>query len=109
MIDRIINEVCNYYSIPKKLLLSKTRESKIKEPRQMAHKLAKKLTRYSYKEIGYRIGEKDHATAMHSCKRINNLIDTEPQVANDYSKLLDILTSYQRTKLARMVSNIVKL
>ena len=39
--------------------------------------------------IGSEIGNKDHATVLHSKKTINNLIDTDKNVRNDFYKILE--------------------
>ncbi len=41
-------------------------------PRQIAMYYARKLTSYSYEKIGWIMGNKDHATVMHSCKVVIN-------------------------------------
>jgi chromosomal replication initiator protein len=38
---------------------------------------SKKFTKASLASIGARIGGKDHATVLHACKTVNNLIDTD--------------------------------
>jgi len=38
---------------------------------------SKTLTKSSLASIGSQIGNKDHATVLHACKTVNNLIDTD--------------------------------
>jgi chromosomal replication initiator protein len=38
---------------------------------------SKSLTKCSLATIGTQIGGKDHATVLHACKTVNNLIDTD--------------------------------
>ena len=38
---------------------------------------SKSLTKSSLATIGAQIGGKDHATVLHACKTVNNLIDTD--------------------------------
>jgi chromosomal replication initiator protein len=40
---------------------------------------SKSLTKSSLATIGTQIGGKDHATVLHACKTVNNLIDTDKQ------------------------------
>ncbi len=38
---------------------------------------SKSLTKSSLATIGTQIGGKDHATVLHACKTVNNLIETD--------------------------------
>ncbi|MBN2683005.1 MAG: chromosomal replication initiator protein DnaA [Bacteroidales bacterium] len=76
-IDYIQKVVCDYFSMPVDLLKSKTRKREIVQARQIAMFFAKSLTKSSLATIGSQIGGKDHATVLHACKTVNNLIDTD--------------------------------
>ncbi len=76
-IDYIQKVVCDYFNIPIDLVLSKTRKREIVQARQVAMFFSKSLTKSSLTTIGSRIGGKDHATVLHACKTVNNLIDTD--------------------------------
>ena len=54
---------------------------------------SKKLTKSSLASIGAQCGGKDHATVLHACKTVNNLVDTDKQFrayVNDLSKKLEL-------------------
>ncbi len=76
-IDYIQKVVCNFYNIPMDLLQSKTRKREIVQARQVAMFFSKSLTKSSLATIGSQIGGKDHATVLHACKTVNNLIETD--------------------------------
>ena len=76
-IDYIQKVVCNFYNIPLDLLQSKTRKREIVQARQVAMFFSKSLTKSSLATIGSQIGGKDHATVLHACKTVNNLIETD--------------------------------
>ncbi len=76
-IDYIQKIVCDYFNMPVELLRSKTRKREIVQARQIAMFFAKSLTKSSLATIGSQIGGKDHATVLHACKTVNNLIDTD--------------------------------
>ena len=78
-IDYIQKIVCDYYNIPINLIQSKTRKREIVQARQVAMFFSKSLTKSSLATIGTQIGGKDHATVLHACKTVNNLIDTDKQ------------------------------
>lgn len=76
-IDYIQKVVCDYFNMQVDLLKSKTRKREIVQARQIAMFFAKSLTKSSLATIGSQIGNKDHATVLHACKTVNNLIDTD--------------------------------
>ncbi|MDX2443128.1 MAG: chromosomal replication initiator protein DnaA, partial [Bacteroidales bacterium] len=76
-IEYIQKVVCEYYNIPINLIQSKTRKREIVQARQIAMFFSKSLTKSSLATIGSKIGGKDHATVLHACKTVNNLIDTD--------------------------------
>ncbi len=76
-IDYIQKVVCNYFNIPLEHIQSKTRKREIVQARQVAMFFSKSLTKASLATIGSQIGGKDHATVLHACKTVNNLIETD--------------------------------
>lgn len=76
-IDYIQKVVCNYFNIGLEQLQSKTRKREIVQARQVAMFFSKTLTKSSLATIGSQIGGKDHATVLHACKTVNNLIETD--------------------------------
>jgi len=76
-IDYIQKVVCDYFNMPHDVINSKTRKREIVQARQIAMFFAKSLTKSSLATIGSQIGGKDHATVLHACKTVNNLIDTD--------------------------------
>jgi chromosomal replication initiator protein len=76
-IDYIQKVVCNYFDIGIDAIQSKTRKREIVQARQVAMFFSKNLTKSSLATIGAQIGGKDHATVLHACKTVNNLIDTD--------------------------------
>ncbi len=78
-IDVIQKIVADYFNIPMELINSKTRKREIVQARQLAMYFSKKHTKASLATIGLHCGNKDHATVLHACKTINNLIETDKQ------------------------------
>ena len=81
-IDYIQKVVCNYFDIGVEMIQSKTRKREIVQARQVAMYFSKNLTKSSLATIGSQIGGKDHATVLHACKTVNNLMDTDRQFRN---------------------------
>jgi len=92
-IENIQKTVSEYYKIKVSDLLSKRRNRSIARPRQIAMSLAKELTNKSLPEIGEAFGGKDHTTVLHACRRIKSLKDELPDIKEDYTNLLRILSS----------------
>lgn len=78
-IDYIQKVVCDYFNIPTDMINSKTRKREIVQARQLAMYFSKKMTKASLASIGLHCGNKDHATVLHACRTVNNLIDTDKQ------------------------------
>ena len=76
-IDYIQKVVCNYFNLGIDQIQSETRKREIVQARQVAMYFSKSLTKSSLATIGARIGKKDHATVLHACKTVNNLIETD--------------------------------
>ncbi|MHC5310417.1 chromosomal replication initiator protein DnaA [Myroides sp. LJL116] len=78
-IDFIQSVVSDYFEIDTEVLRSKTRKRNIAQARQLAMFFAKKYTKNSLASIGSQIGGRDHATVLHACKTIDNLIETDKE------------------------------
>jgi chromosomal replication initiator protein len=76
-IDFIQKIICDYFNIPVDQLNSKTRKRDIVQARQLAMFFSKKLTKSSLATIGLHCGNKDHATVLHACRTVTNLIETD--------------------------------
>jgi chromosomal replication initiator protein len=69
-IDLIVKEVSSFFSLKPAELRSSRRIRSIILPRQVAIFLSRKLTDCSLVSIGEKFGGKDHATVLHSIKKI---------------------------------------
>ncbi len=78
-IDYIQKVVCDYFNLSLDAINSKTRKREIVQARQLAMFFAKKHTKASLATIGLHCGNKDHATVLHACRTVNNLVETDKQ------------------------------
>lgn len=78
-IDYIQKVVSDYFQMDTETLRSKTRKRNIVQARQLAMFFAKKYTKSSLASIGSQIGDRDHATVLHACKTIDNLLETDKE------------------------------
>ncbi len=86
-IDYIQKIVCDYFNMPVDSLQSKTRKREVVQARQIAMFFSKTLTKSSLSSIGSQIGRKDHATVLHACKTVTNLLDTDKQFKIDVEEI----------------------
>ena len=78
-IDYIQKIVCDYFGLGVDVIYSKSRKRDVVQARQLAMYFSKKLTKSSLTTIGLHCGNKDHATVLHACRTVNNLMDTDKQ------------------------------
>ena len=76
-IDHIIDTICEQMNVDKERLLSAERTREVAIARQIAMYLAKQLTKIPLTAIGTALGGRNHATVLHSCKTITNLMETD--------------------------------
>jgi chromosomal replication initiator protein len=72
---------------------SARRSRVVARPRQVAMYLSKKFTSKSLPEIGRKFGGKDHTTVMHAVKRVEELMSTDAEFAQDLELLSKMLQS----------------
>ena len=90
-IDKVQKVVCDYFNITRDELLSKTRKRQIVQARQIAMYMSRSLINCSLSTIGAEIGGKDHATVLHACATVNDLMSTDKsfkQYVTDIEKML---------------------
>ena len=90
-IDKVQKVVCDYFNISRDELVSKTRKRQIVQARQIAMYMSRNLINCSLSTIGAEIGGKDHATVLHACTTVNDLMTTDKsfrQYVNDIEKML---------------------
>jgi len=91
-IDEIQRKVTDHYNLKLSDMSSPRRARKVARPRQVAMYLSKKLTTRSLPEIGRKFGGRDHTTVMHAVKKINELMEEDPQMEQDVEIIERALT-----------------
>lgn len=76
-LDSIVEQVCLHMNVGKEQINSSKRTREIAQARQLAMYLCKQYTKLSLAGIGTAIGNKNHATVLHACKTITNLMETD--------------------------------
>lgn len=76
-IESIRKIVCDYFNIDEATFDSPKRTRDIAQARQIAMYLCKQHTKSPLSTIGAAIGGKNHATVLHACKAVSNLMETD--------------------------------
>ncbi|NLJ82111.1 MAG: chromosomal replication initiator protein DnaA [Bacteroidales bacterium] len=90
-VDYIQKVVCDYYNMPVNLIFSVSRKRDIVHIRHSSMYFSKKYTDLSLSQIGAKCGNKDHATVLHACRSIENLIATDKKIKEDLNNIDKIL------------------
>jgi chromosomal replication initiator protein len=90
-IEEIMRKTAEHYMLRMSDMTSARRARSVARPRQVAMYLAKTLTTKSLPDIGRRFGGRDHTTVMHAVRKIEQLIDTDAQIAEDVTLLRRML------------------
>ena len=86
-VEKIVKTVAEYYNVDANSINTKSRKREIVLVRQTAMFLAKKHLDLSTSKIGLQIGRRDHATVLHACKTISNLLDTNKQFRSEMNEI----------------------
>lgn len=76
-VEKIRDAVCDYFSLSVDAISTKSRKREVVQARQIAMYLSKQLTKNSLSSIGSAIGQRDHATVLHACKIVTDLMETD--------------------------------
>ncbi|MBO9475937.1 chromosomal replication initiator protein DnaA [Shimia sp. R11_0] len=86
-VEEIQRKVADHYNIRLSDMIGPKRVRTFARPRQVAMYLCKQLTSRSLPEIGRRFGGRDHTTVMHGVRRIEELRNSDGQIAEDLEML----------------------
>lgn len=86
-IDHIVKTVCDYFDIDIDTFNSPKRTREIAQARQVAMYLAKQHTKSPLTVIGSSIGGRNHATVLHSCKAVADMMDTDKGFKQQIEKI----------------------
>lgn len=86
-VEMIRDLVCEHFAITADMMMSKSRRREITVPRQLAMYLSKCHTKNSLSAIGKVIGNRDHATVLHACSVVNDLMDTDKRFRHTVTEL----------------------
>jgi len=94
-IEAIQDVVCRFYNIRSRDLRSRKRSRAIALPRQVAMYLCRRHTQASFPVIGERFGGRDHSTAIHATRVIEDRLRSDPAFRDTISQLEQVLEQRQ--------------
>ncbi|MDA0841958.1 MAG: chromosomal replication initiator protein DnaA [Planctomycetota bacterium] len=97
-VETIESAVSELYNISPEQLKSKKQSKSISQARQVAFYLTRKLLSVSYKDIGEYYGGKNHTTVIAADRRVELLIETDPNTRASVDKLIRKLNPSTLTK-----------
>jgi len=90
-IDRIQENVSEYFGLKRNEITSKSNARRITHPRQIAMFLCKELTDHSLPEIGRAFGGKHHSTVIHSVRKVEEECETDEEIHGIVNTLREAL------------------
>lgn len=90
-VESIRDVVCEYFSLTVDAISTKSRKREVVQARQIAMYLSKQLTKNSLSSIGLAIGQRDHATVLHACKIVNDLMDIDKNFRSSVNEIKEKL------------------
>jgi chromosomal replication initiator protein len=86
-VERIAQQVGNYFRVDLRHLQSRRRYQNVLLPRQIGMYLARQLTGSSLEEIGSYFGGRDHSTVLHACRKIQGALAHDPVLSGAVQQL----------------------
>lgn len=90
-VSTIVKRVAAAFGVSEKEMLSPSRLRGILRPRQIAMYLARELTGLSLPRIGAAFGGRDHTTVLHSCRKVEEEMQSDAALAKRVEELRTML------------------
>lgn len=92
-VEKIQNAVSDFYHVKPDLIQSASRKREIVQARQVTMFFIKKHTELSLSQIGVQVGNRNHATVLHSCNTVRDFYEVDKNFRADIDEIDRILTS----------------
>lgn len=86
-VNEVLTKVAQFYNLSVKLLTSQNRSREVTQARHVAFYLSKELTDSSLTEIGFKMGHRTHATALHSISLIKSQMEFDPVLRQQLAQI----------------------
>lgn len=94
-LDQIIESTCEQMNIKEEDIYGKSRKANIVLARQLSMYLAQEFTQLTTSKIGILVGNRNHATVIHSVKTISNRLKTDKELRKCVDELENKLKNKQ--------------
>ena len=92
-VQKIQETVCDFYNLKHDLIQTASRKREIVQARQITMYLIKKHTELSLSQIGVQVGNRNHATVLHSVNTVKDLLDIDKGFRSDMSEIERLLVN----------------
>ena len=91
----IISYICSYCSVDEETLRGQSRGREVVAARQIAIYLIRRMSGMSLDDIGREFGDRDHSTILHSLKKVEQQMRTDPAFAEKVKEITTNINSKQ--------------
>ena len=86
-VEEVVQIVSDYYGIDEENVYKKIRKKEFVKPRQLIMYILREDFKISFPTIGEKLGGRDHTTVMHSCEKVREELDDNPQLVSDLDSI----------------------
>lgn len=90
-INEVVESISKFYNTDPQIIYDKTRRKEIVKIRQVIMYILREDFNISYPMIGKRLGGRDHTTVIHSCTKIEKVLETDSGLNQEIEQLRTIL------------------
>ncbi|MGC8651274.1 MAG: chromosomal replication initiator protein DnaA [Minisyncoccia bacterium] len=87
----VIQKIASFYDLDESDLFGHSRKKELVKPRQVMMYILREELNYSYTNIAEKIGHRDHTTAIHACKKIQEEINNNATFSQEINLLKEML------------------
>lgn len=86
-VEEVVQIVSDYYGIDEENVYKKIRKKEFVKPRQLIMYILREDFKISFPTIGEKLGGRDHTTVMHSCEKVREELEDNPQLVSDLDSI----------------------
>jgi chromosomal replication initiator protein len=86
-VEEVVQIVSDYYGIDEENVYKKIRKKEFVKPRQLIMFILREDFKISFPTIGEKLGGRDHTTVMHSCEKVREELEDNPQLISDLDSI----------------------
>ena len=94
----VLEAVASSFQLNLSDLKGRKRDRETALARQVAMYLLKQATNYSLAQIGLELGDRDHSTVIHACKKIASEMDNNPKLKRKISEIQQGIFTQQKSR-----------